>query len=300
MAALVTKLKEEYTDNNLPKIDEIQVHVVNDTPNEIMGVVIFSIIADGSYARTTGDISLCNEGGTENYGEYKELSTGTQNIYFKGTAGSVFIGKKGNLGGIALSSEKTKVDISDLNYMSYNRINIYGISSGGHNSIIGDASEFLLVNDIYSELNVSYCTSLDGDISDVLKQGKSINILSLNFSSVKMDLQALSYQNSIYVSTYCDGVYGDIKYAVYNKKKVSGTQNIEFNISGGSFLNIHGSIEELVSLGVSLMGAGSIRLYSLKNMPNVTYQGVSVAESSTIPSESPLLSWDAQGNISWS
>ena len=73
---------------------------------------------------------------------------------------------------------------------------------------------------------------------------------------------------------------------------------IEFNIKSGSAPNIYGSLESLGLLAKDVIGPGSMKIYNIKKLINVTYQGVSVAESTAIQIEHPIISWDINGIIS--
>lgn len=41
-----------------------------------------------------------------------------------------------------------------------------------------------------------------------------------------------------------------------------------------------------------------MKIYNIKTLINVTYQGVSVAESTAIQTDRPIISWDINGAIS--
>jgi hypothetical protein len=304
MDALVTTLKEDFNNDELSKIDEIKIAVSNGEATEILGCWLNGTTV-GAYIRTTGNMQICDSEGTVTVGSetYMDLPSNTQTVYFKGTSGNVFIGGKGYLGGFSLRSNRTVVDIEELSNLRWNRTGIiYAIANNadGPNCFVGDISKLKLTKDISNSLFFADNSTLYGSIDNLLKTIQ-VNTLGLNFTKIEFNLESLSHQTNCKAQFYCDGVSGNIKYACYNKRVLGGTTTIEFNVKDGSFQNVYGSIEELVALGLTVVGgAGSMKLYNLKNLPNVTYQGVSVSENTNIPSISPVLSWDAQGNISWS
>ena len=288
---LITKLKGSVDNDNLPVFGYFVVDVADGS------VVRLTFSGDfrGKEFRLTGNIHLCtNATSGDNIGTTKQGINGVNELFISSGEGKVFVPKY-----IATtivnawpeteipyeSKKRISFNIEDVvNYQPLDRLVI------SYFNCYGDISKAVATDNL-TELTISYCERLTGDVSGLIK-----DISSLNFghSHTSLDISRLSNLNNLTNISFGDNFYGDIS------ALASIPNNLIIFKQSDGITGITGNITDFVAAAITKRkslgqdGSGSITVgYPLLKLPNVTWpSGMPNASGVTI-------SWDAEGNITW-
>ena len=298
----IKTFKKEIADANLPKYGEIHFKV-NNSSNNILGVRVKvpEAVKETVVPRIVGNCHFTDSTGAQNYGKTLENTDRTKNMYLSAGSCDVYIGCRYGFDDFSViqNTERLELDFNELIWSSVNCYCTLATNSLQGAIITGDISD--CVTD-FVNLSIVNCNRLTGSLDNVVKSStffKDNNQGSIMFGGTNLSMNLSSLEGKTHLKTFSPNakVLGDIKYLGYTAET-----NIRFIPAAAP--NITGSVEEFVSIAISsgrTTGSVTFNNANTKAFTSVKYQNTPLSENVNVPDKvGAVMSWDAQGNISWS
>lgn len=304
MESLITTLRGAVSNNALPKLGELHIHI-NDTSSDIVRFNFRSAYGNlaNIRARITGDSYFTNADGSQNLGKTFSGSAGST-ADFRVAPGEcdLFINFKDEIILLLVNNNslnqsgvlRAEFDFGELKYQGSTIVTSLVLTDTG---CYGDVSKPNTLK--CSQLALGGCVNLYGDITELVTNspfsgGVQNGNLEIKDTLITMDLAALSGKSAITNFNGSDYLRGDIKY-------LADIADTTIRNKGNNAIT--GSIEEFVSRAQSNgKSIGTITFsFNPKSFINVTFEGVSLTDNANVPNKTGAkFTWDAQGNVTWS
>ena len=298
----IKSLKKEIADANLPKYGEIHFKV-NNSSNNILGVRVKvpEAVKETVIPRIVGNCYFTDSTGVQNYGKTLVNTDRNKNLYFSPGTCDVYVSCRYGFDDFSVTQNPGRLELN-FNELVWSGVNCYctlASNSLQGAMISGDISD--CVTD-FGNLSIVNCDKLTGSLNDVVKSStffKDNNNGSIMFGGTKLSMNLSALEGKTHLKTFSPSAYvvGDIKYLGYTAET-----NIRF--LPASAPNITGNVEEFVQIAISTgrsTGSVTFNNANVKAFTSVKYQNTPLSENANVPNKvGAVMSWDAQGNISWS